>query len=135
MFLSYCWANKQIVRRLREILELAGIDCWMDENFLVGGEQLFDEIDKGISASRLFLACVSDQYSSSENCKKEVLLANDRKRTILPILIANCEVWPPRGDTAVVLAGKLYVDLSTEDKFQDSSKSLITAIKKTLNLS
>ena len=134
VFISYSWANKQVVRKLREVLEVAGIDCWMDENVMMGGEQLFEEIDKGISSSQLFLACISDQYSSSDNCKKEVLLANDRKRTILPILIASCEMWPPRGDTAVVLAGKLYVDLSSEEKFHDSASSLIGAIKKSLNM-
>jgi len=134
VFVSYSWSNKTKVRKLKDILESAGVNCWMDENMMMGGEHLFEEIDKGISSCDIFLACSSDQYAASENCRKEVLLAHDRKKIIVPIWIANCEVWPPRGDTAVVLAGKLYVDLASEEKFQDSVKALIMAVKKGLNL-
>ena len=49
VFLSYCWANKARVMALRHVLEEQGLVCWMDEAVMSGGQQLFEEIDTGIS--------------------------------------------------------------------------------------
>jgi len=132
LFISYCWANKPAVRRLHDILTERGISCWIDDGQMQGGSQLFTEIDNGISECKVFLACCSNNYGQSVNCQRELLLAMDRKKLVIPVLIAMCDPWPPKGPMAPLLTGKLYVDLSSNEKFEKIIEQLITAINQSL---
>jgi len=132
IFLSYCWANKQTVQKLHNILKEKGFSCWIDDNVMQGGSQLFEKIDDGISQCKVFVACCSNNYGSSVNCQRELLLATDRKKLIIPAIVAPCEPWPPKGQMGPLLAGKLYVDLSTEEKFEKIFEQLITAVSQSL---
>jgi len=132
-FISYSWANKQIVHNLRDILESNKIKCWLDERNMKGGEQLFSELDNGITNASCIISCVSNQYGASENCRREVLLATDRKKLILPVLVANCDPYPPRGDMGPLLTGKIYIDLSKQDLFKKNIEQLINTLKQSLS--
>jgi len=134
IFISYSWNNKVIVKRLYDLLteKEKRLICWIDENKMHGGSQLFAEIDKGISNCNLFIACCSNSYGSSENCQRELELASCRKKLIIPVLVAVCDPWPPKGAMGPLLAGKLYVDLSTQEKFEKTIDTLVTAINQSL---
>jgi len=131
VFISYSWANKQAVKRLRDVLAKNGLTVWMDEGNMKGGQQLFSEIDKGVSEAAVFMACVSNQYAASENCRREINLATERKKLIVPVWIAPIDPWPPRGEMGPLLAGKLYIDLSTEERLK-STDQLVAALKQSL---
>jgi len=133
IFISNCWANKPTVKKLQNILEQKGFNCWIDDNMMQGGSQLFGEINDGISDSKVFVSCVSNSYSSSVNCQRELLLATDRKKFVIPVLVGPCDPWPPKGQVGPLLAGKLYVDLSTEEKFDKTVEQLIIAIEQSIN--
>jgi len=133
IFISYYWQNKQMVRKLYDILKEKGFNCWIDDNIMQGGAQLFGEIDNGISDCKIFIACCSNSYGASVNCQRELLLATDRKKLIIPTVMAVCDPWPPRGQMGPLLAGKLYVDISTEEKFDKTINQLTTAIFQSLN--
>jgi len=75
----------------------------------------------------------SNSYSSSVNCQRELLLATDRKKFVIPVLVGPCDPWPPKGQVGPLLAGKLYVDLSTEEKFDKTVEQLIIAIEQSIN--
>jgi len=132
VFISYCWANKSIVIQLKDVLEREGLRCWMDDHKMQGGDELFSEIDKGITNSRIVVACLSNQYSTSVNCTREITLSSDRKKIILPVWVAGCDLWPPRGAMGPLLTGKLYIDLCSKDKFSQCAVNLVTAIKQGL---
>jgi len=129
VFVSYCWANKSLVAQLKDVLEREGLRCWMDDHKMQGGDELFTEIDKGITNSSIVIACLSNQYSASVNCTREINLASDRKKMILPVWVGPCDLWPPRGAMGPLLSGKLYIDLCTKDKFSQCVTNLVTAIK------
>jgi len=133
VFISYSWANKQIVQKLSNILKERGFNCWIDDNNIQGGSQLFGEIEHGISDCQVFVCCCSNSYGSSVNCQRELLLATERKKLIIPSLISPCEPWPPKGQMGPLLAGKIYVDLSTEEKFEKTVDQLVTAIRQSLS--
>lgn len=59
VFLSYCWGNKPAAQRLKRFLNEQGLKVWMDEQKIKPGEQLFNEIDDGVSNCQVFLACLS----------------------------------------------------------------------------
>ena len=121
-FISYCWAQKEKVKTLKTLLEDHGIRCWIDEQQLEGGSMLFEEIDDGISASSVIISCLSPEYTKSVNCQREFLLASDRKKTTIPVILEDLESWPPRGSMGPLLAGKLYIKVD-EDAIRQREKS------------
>jgi len=132
IFISYSWSNKSDVRKLHSILVEKGFNCWLDENKMQAGNQLFEEIDKGVTKCQVFIACCSNNYSNSVNCQREIVLACDRKKLVIPVLIAPCATYPPIGSMGPLLAGKLYIDLSSDDKFEKTVEQLLTAINQCL---
>jgi len=132
IFISYSWADKDRVRALKQILDNSNYKSWIDDGKLHGGLQLFDEIDQGISAAKVFLSCVSDNYGGSKNCKQEILLATHRSKLIIPVIISTCSVFPPRGDMGPLLAGKLYIDLRDENLLATNSSQLLSAIAQSI---
>ena len=138
-FISYCWAQKPKVKLLKQSIESHGIKCWMDEQQMEGGSMLFEEIDQGISDSSVVISCLSPEYTKSVNCNREVLLATDRKKTTIPVLVEELEQWPPRGNLGPILAGKLYIDLTDtklgEGKDSEELQPLIQSVLQLLNTS
>jgi len=132
IFISYSWTDKAIVNRLKQVLEDNGLRCWIDEGKMKGGNQLFAEIEKGITECGIFLGCCSNFYSKSVNCKREINLAGDRNKLIVPILVGANDIWPPIGEMGPLLAGKLYVDMSTDIKFENTKNQLVTALQQAL---
>jgi len=132
IFLSYSWSNKQVVKKLHNMLSQQGFDCWLDDNKMKGGSELFTEIENGITDCKVFIACCSNNYGSSQNCQREILLACDRKKLIIPVMIAPCDPWPPKGQTGPLLAGKIYIDLSTDEKFEKTIEQLTITLNQTL---
>jgi hypothetical protein len=133
VFISYSWGQKKLVKKLRDFLELHHIRCWMDERRMKGGDELFGSIDQGITGCRVFLACMSNSYVASENCNREILLAAGRRKLIVPVLIEKPDTWPPYGSMGPLLAGKLYVDMTTPELFEEQQTSLVVAIKESIS--
>ena len=49
VFLSYQWDIQAKVMELKRKLELKGLTCWMDRNEVGPGDELKEEIERGIS--------------------------------------------------------------------------------------
>jgi len=60
-------------------------------------------------------------------------LSTDRKKLIIPVLVATCDPWPPKGQMGPLLAGKIFLDLSTDEKFEKTVEQLTVAISQSLN--
>lgn len=60
-------------------------------------------------------------------------MATERRKLIIPLHVAELEEWPPRGDLGPLLAGKVYINLSSEEKFEQLQEQLVAAIKQSLN--
>ena len=87
-FVSYCWANSRQAEEAGHIngqaqnrladpraiagkLNGAGIPTWLDIERLAGGKGLFEDIACGLINTEVVIACISDEYAKSENCRME----------------------------------------------------------------
>jgi hypothetical protein len=86
VFISYCWQNSHDAikkgtrgpktalgwldpRTLVSFFKENGIDAWIDIQELNTSTTLFAEITKRINTASLAVACLSDEYANSTNCK------------------------------------------------------------------
>ncbi|XP_072037755.1 uncharacterized protein [Amphiura filiformis] len=127
VFLSYQWDHQPEVKALKTHLEMAGYTCWMDIGQMGGGDQLYAKINEGMRSSKIVLCMCTEKYSKSENCNKEVNLANLLNKPIIPILIDKM-AWPPEGSMSMLFAQLLYIQLYNDkeyvrgDKFWEDAK-------------
>ncbi|CAL1544121.1 unnamed protein product, partial [Lymnaea stagnalis] len=90
-FISYCWANSKTAvdlgsatkegalgwgdpRKIKELLQSKGISCWLDVEQM-GQEGFFEDIAEGLRKAKVMVACVSDEYANSKNCRMEFRFA------------------------------------------------------------
>ena len=59
-FISYSHADNEFARRLHDALQERGIRCWLDEKQLKPGDDIFDEVNRGLRLSDKVLLCCSE---------------------------------------------------------------------------
>ena len=87
IFVSYCRKDTAIISRLVDTLESAGYMIWIDQDpgSIAGGSQWRKEIVTAIENADTFLLALSPQSTKSDEVRKELDIAGDTKRTIVPI--------------------------------------------------
>ncbi|MBE7381029.1 MAG: tetratricopeptide repeat protein [Leptolyngbya sp. SIO1E4] len=75
LFISHSSQNDDVVKKLREILELHGQVPWVDSRDLTGGDDLDTTIENSIRSARHFLVVLSIDALSSTWVQREVQLA------------------------------------------------------------
>jgi hypothetical protein len=58
-FISYNHTDKAFARRLYDALQGRGIRCWLDEKQLLPGDDIYDQVDRGIRLWDKVLLCCS----------------------------------------------------------------------------
>ena len=61
---------------------------------------------------QVILSCVTEKYCRSENCQRELTLADCLKKPIIPLLFDNKTGWPPPGQMSLIFAKLLYIDMT-----------------------
>jgi hypothetical protein len=87
-FLSYCHVNKDIVHRVADELIKLNYKIWIDRD-LIQGNFLFADIQNGIENSHVVICFISKNYCDSQNCLKEITLADTKNKKLLPIMLDN----------------------------------------------
>ena len=82
-----------------------------------GGDSLYDKIDRGIRGCKAVISCVTQKYSLSANCRREISLADTLKKPIIPILLEQMK-WPPDGPMSMVFTELLYINCYEDEKVQ-----------------
>jgi len=127
-FISYSWANKDLVRRIKSDLSLYNVKVWIDIEQIKGGQWLHEKIVEGIRTSKIFVCGCSPNYVASENCNVEIELANDWKIPIIPLWVDKLSEWPPTNKMAVALAGKKYIDFTKTAQYAANFEELLQSI-------
>ncbi len=127
VFISYCWQNSHDAikkgtkgpksalgwldpRALVGFFKENGINAWLDIQEISPSTTLFAEITKGINNASLVVACLSDEYVKSINCKLEFRFAHTSlKVPIIKAVVGTGNEW--RKNEISFLAGN-YPELN-----------------------
>ena len=92
VFISYSREDQQKVVKLVEYLRERGLSVWMDETDIHGATMWTEEIVEAIHKCTLFILAISSHSTGSKNVVKELALASEREKKILPLYFEQCEI-------------------------------------------
>ncbi|HWF50098.1 MAG TPA: toll/interleukin-1 receptor domain-containing protein [Solirubrobacteraceae bacterium] len=75
VFISYAHADKALARAFANGLEESGLRVWMDDNELLAGDSIIEQIARAVADIDFFCALVSDASRESKWCQQELNLA------------------------------------------------------------
>jgi hypothetical protein len=102
LFVSYSRTDAQFVRQLTTALEADGHDVWVDTEDIVGSEQWRASIVAGVQRADAVLLVVSPRSMASPNVEREVTVAAEETRRIVPLVLERADMT---GSILFVLAG------------------------------
>lgn len=121
LFLSYSRHDSDMGDRLRADLEAAGHHVWLDRDDIRGGEQWRASIAKGIAAADRVLLLSSPASLQSENVAREISIADDLDKPILPLVLEASEV---PAEFQFLLAGVQTIDFDGQS-YQSALSELL----------
>jgi len=92
LFISYSHVDKAFADSLADTLRGAGFEVWHDITSLRGGEQWASGIDQAVRACDAFLVVLTPEAVNSQWVTKETLLALDRKKRVIPLLLKTVDI-------------------------------------------
>lgn len=92
VFISYKSDEHADAIWLEQVLEKNGISCWIAPESIPGGSNYGQEIPKAIENCKVFVLVLSDKAQKSMWVSKEVNMALNYKKIIMPFMIDDCEL-------------------------------------------
>ncbi len=107
VFVSYSREDNDKVLELTTKLRAAGVPLWMDVRNIDGAAMWGEEIVNALAKAKVLLLLVTESAVRSRNVVKEVLLASEHKRHILPVHLEPTEI---PGSLRYPLAGIQHIE-------------------------
>ena len=92
VFISYAAKDRERVAKLVDGLQKAGVSVWIDMAGIEVASMWSKEIVSAIRDCKVLLISISPQSTESENVVKELALASERKKPIIPIYLEPAEI-------------------------------------------
>lgn len=92
VFISYSSKEMETAKRIKDILEINGISCWMAPESIGPGSSYTREIPRGIKECKVLLLLLSEQSQASIWVEKEVERAVSLGKIIIPFEISQCDI-------------------------------------------
>lgn len=115
IFISYSRKDGEQAKTLADRLRTFGADVWMDTAALAGAETWSAEIVNAINSSRVVIVLISPTAVASRNVNKEVALASEKHKTIIPIVLERCQLSEAM---EYALAGLQHVKIWDEEALE-----------------
>jgi TolB-like protein len=92
IFISYSRKDAELAFALAEKLRSSGATVWMDTLAIVAAQTWSAEIVNAIKECKALVVLLSPDSVASHNVTKEVALASEMRKTIVPIDVSECEL-------------------------------------------
>ena len=92
IFISYSSKDREKAEQLTELLSSAGLSVWIDRQGIVGAEKWATEIVEGIKGCSTFILLISPRSVESENVLRELSLASEKRKRVLPVDLEPTEL-------------------------------------------
>jgi TolB-like protein len=125
IFISYSRDDEKEAKHLLALLRKEGYTVWIDQEALVGASIWSDEIVQNIKNCQLFIAMLSKSSVASPSVAKEIALAAEYGKVILPVELGSVQL-PERFEYA--LAGIQYTSYEDEDGILRAVESQLAKI-------
>lgn len=90
VFISYKAEEIDEASWVKSVLESNGISCWMAPSCIQGGSSYAVEIPRAIRQAKVFVLILSSKAQSSKWISREVDLAINEEKVVLPFMLENC---------------------------------------------
>lgn len=90
VFISYKAEEIEEASWVKSVLESNGISCWMAPSCIPGGSSYAVEIPQAIRQAKVFVLILSSKAQSSQWVSREVDLAINEGKIVLPFMLENC---------------------------------------------
>ena len=95
IFISYSREDYGQIFPIVEKLREAGLEVWIDQEGIHGAKLWSQEIVSAIEDSVVFILFASEKAFASKNVTKELALASESDKKILPVFIEQAEIPAP----------------------------------------
>ncbi len=92
VFISYASKDRERILDLVKRLDTAGVSVWIDQMSIEGATMWSQEIVAAIRNCKVLMLAISENSADSENVVKEVALASEGRKRILPVYLASAEI-------------------------------------------
>ena len=126
VFISYASKDRKRILNLVDRLESAGVSVWIDQMSIEGATMWSQEIVSAIRNCKVLILAISGNSADSKNVVKELALASEGHKNILPVYLESAEI--PES-MAYQLAGIQRVEFFDGDE-EVGQQSVIRALAK-----
>ena len=130
VFISYSSQDQERVVKIADKLRTAGVSLWVDESGISAATLWSQEIAEAISSCKVLVLMVTPKSVASENVVKEVSLAAEQRKKILPVILEPTEI--PKS-LQYHLAGIQHLDVS-DMSASESAEEILPALQRLLGL-
>jgi hypothetical protein len=141
-FISYSHKDKEFALRLHNALQDEGVRCWLDEKRMRPGDDIYDEVERGIREHEKILLCASQHSLTSWWVDAEIQTAFDKERTImhdtghrsLVLIPLNLDNYLFSNDCiggkGKIIRSRFAADFTDPTNFDDELAKLVQALRR-----
>ena len=126
IFISYSRKDREFAQRLAKDLSNEGFEVFIDIEAIQAGNTFRQQTVEAIDNSKAFIVVLSPDSVQSDNVGKEVDLAQDSRRRILPVLCRAVEIPT---ELRYQLAGLQTINMENEN-YSQGFRALLEVLKR-----